>query len=141
MTSMEDLVWPENASATADRDRFDAQVMALLGDAAYIAFAPYPGPAPWEADWEQVPLQGGLDVVPLVGGGVAWVCPFGAAQTALRPVFVARPEALSILSFQMKPDAATIQAALKAADGRPADRVLVFDDGVLMDIRTGQPDD
>ncbi|KAA5605143.1 hypothetical protein F1188_12755 [Roseospira marina] len=141
---MDPLEWPENDAATAERDRFDACVMVLLGEAApdggYVVFVPFPGPAPSDPDWERVPADGGLDVVPMARRGVAWVCPLRQAAAALRPVFVARTEQLSILSFRSRPTAAAIDAALRSEDGRPADRLLFFDDGELMEVRSGCPE-
>lgn len=104
---MEELEWPENDAATAERDQFDARLMSLLGEATAVAFVPVP--APLEPAAERVEAASGLERVALPYEGLAWLCPVGTACRALRPVLAAR--------------------------------VLFFDDGVLMAVRSPQSPD
>ena len=136
---MEELEWPENDTATAERDQFDARLMSLLGEATAVAFVPVP--APLEPAAERVEAASGLERVALPYEGLAWLCPVGTARRALRPVFAARVPELSGMGFRAKPSATEVFAALNAADGRPADRVLFFDDGVLVAVRSPQSPD
>lgn len=136
---MEELEWPENDAATAERDQFDARLMSLLGEATVVAFVPVP--APLEPTAERVEAASGLERVALPYEGLAWLCPVGTARRALRPVFAARVPELSVMGFRAQPSATEVFAALNATDGRPADRVLFFDDGVLMAVRSPQSPD
>ena len=136
---MEELEWPENDAATAERDQFDARLMSLRGEATVVAFVPVP--APLEPTAERVEAASGLERVALPYEGLAWLCPVGTARRALRPVFAARVPELSVMGFRAQPSATEVFAALNATDGRPADRVLFFDDGVLMAVRSPQSPD
>jgi hypothetical protein len=131
---MEQLEWPECDAATVERDEFDARVMTLLADAAFVAFVPVP--APLELAAGRVEAASELERMLLPHDGLAWLCSTAQARAALRPVFEARVPELSVMAFNVKPSALEVFTALNAKTGRPAESVLFFDDGILMAIRS-----
>lgn len=67
--------------------------------------------------------------------GIAWLCPRPEMHEALPALFLARRPELVFLALEARPNVTEITTALQATDAKPAMRLLLFEDGELIEKR------
>ena len=133
------LEWPEEAYGD-EREVFYAELLRRLGPAEWVAVIPSPAPlgairSAIEADCNSV-----LQSLEMPYDGVAWLSPWSIIAEALSGLFHARRPELVFLAFDRRPDVEAVTAALKSADASPAKRLLLFDEGELVETRRTSSD-
>ena len=126
MTDTPNIAWPEDGLGGAE---VIAATRNLLGDHAWLALVP--NPCPHTDDQERM-VQHFLAAPIPVGNTVAFCVDGTRAAEHLETMFVWGPPEWAVVGFAEKPAPADITAALAAPDGRPAERLLVFDSNRLM---------
>jgi hypothetical protein len=132
--SIPHLEWPEEAYGE-ERSVFYTALLNSLGPAEWIVVIPTPAPLgavrrAIETDCKDVLLP-----MEMAYEGVAWLCPWSKMIEALPGLFHARRPELLFLAFGARPDVSTVTAALHSTDAKPASRLLLFEDGELVEKR------
>lgn len=129
-----DLEWPEEAYGD-ERLMFYAALLRSLGPAEWVVVVPTPAPLGAVRRAIEADCNGVLQPVELAYDGVAWLCPWSKIPQALPGLFLARRPELVFLAFDAHPDVTELTAALQSADAKPAARLLLFEDGELVEKR------
>lgn len=129
-----DLEWPEEAYGD-ERLVFYAALLRSLGPAEWVVVVPTPAPLGAVRRAIEADCNGVLQPVELAYDGVAWFCPWSQIPQALPGLFLARRPELVFLAFDAHPDVTELTAALQSADAKPAARLLLFEDGELVEKR------
>lgn len=137
--SRPNLEWPEQ-DIDNERERFYADLLSRLGPAQWVAIVPTPAPLGAVRRSIESDCGSALRSLAMPNDGVAWLCPFKELSEVLHELFLARRSELAFLAFQERPQAADITTALRDAKAHPADRLLLFDDGELIEARTNKPE-
>ncbi len=128
------LEWPEESYGD-ERAVFYAALLRRLGPAEWMAVVSTPAPlgavrSAIEADCNNV-----LQPIEMAYDGVAWLCLWSNIPIVLSGLFHARRPELAFLAFDIRPDVDMVTEALQSVDASPAIRLLLFDDGELVEIR------
>ncbi len=128
------LDWPEEAYGD-ERAVFYAALLRRLGPAEWVVVVPTPAPlgavrSAIEADCKSV-----LQPMEMAYDGVGWLCPWSKMTEVLPGLFHARRPELVFLAFDRHPDVSEVTAALQSTDAKPARRLLLFEDGELVEKR------
>lgn len=128
------LEWPEEAYGD-ERERFYGALLRRLAPADWVAVVPTPAPLGSVRRAIEADCRGALQPMELPYDGVAWLCPWSRIAEALPGLFLARRPELVFLAFGVRPGVGEITAALQSADAAPALRLLLFEDGELVEKR------
>lgn len=138
------LEWPEDDTQGDQRTRFYTELLHRLGPAEWVAVVPTPAPLDAvrraiEAEFDAKNGQDAQRSVALPYDGVAWLFPWARMPRILPALFLARRPELAFLAFDSCPDAPRIMAALQSSDAAPATRLLLFEDGDLVESTEPSP--
>lgn len=128
------LEWPEEAYGD-EREVFYAALLQSLGPAEWVVVVPTPAPLGAVRGAIEADCKGVLQPMEMAYDGVAWLCPWPQIAQALPGLFLARRPELAFLAFDASPDITELTAALHSADAMPAKRLLLFEDGELVEKR------
>jgi hypothetical protein len=118
---------------------FYTALLRCLGQAEWVAVVPTPAPLDAVRSGIESDCKGVLQSLELPYDGVAWLCPWPKVPEVLPGLFHARRPELVFLAFDRCPSIADVVAALQSTDAKPAIRLLIFEDGELVEKREQQP--
>jgi hypothetical protein len=126
--------WPEEA-LNNEREVFYAELQQRLGPAEWVVVVPTPAPLGAVRRSIEEDCNNVLKPMEMAYDGVAWLCHRANLTEALPGLFHARRPELAFLAFDKRPEVGEVVSALQSADAGPAKRILLFDDGELVEIR------
>ena len=128
------LEWPEEV-LNNEREVFYAALLQRLGPAKWVVVVPTPAPLGAVRRSIEEDCNNVLQPIEMAYDGVAWLCHWSNLTEALPGLFHARRPELAFLAFDKRPEVGEVISALQSADAGPAIRLLLFDDGKLVEIR------
>ena len=128
------LEWPEEAYNN-ERELFYEALLSMLGPAEWVVVVPTPAPLDAVRIGIEADCKGLLQPLEMDYDGVAWLCPWSEINEVLSGLFHARRPELVFLAFDGRPSINEVTTALQSADAKPASRLLIFEDGELVEKR------